>query len=214
MDKPLSKKLINKNGVKVAKELLLSTNPDQRENELRSFFAENGEVVLKPTDDGSSRGLKFIRTDQDLTDALVELRNQTRAYLVETYISGRELTVGVLEKSDGSLIPLPCSEVELDPGRIFDYDAKYLGKGCREITPARITADEARRAQEVALIAHKTFGCKSYSRTDVILQPDSVFFLETNTLPGITKASFYPQQLAAAGIGFEQFLKTVLDLSK
>jgi D-alanine-D-alanine ligase len=120
-------------------------------------------------------------------------------------VSGREITVGVYDGPKGP-IALPASEVVLDRGRRFDYEGKYLGLGTKEITPADLT-DELRQAcEEVALKAHEHVGCRGYSRTDMIVSERGPVFLEINNLPGLTKASFIPQQLKVAGITMADFV--------
>jgi D-alanine-D-alanine ligase len=100
------------------------------------------------------------------------------------------------------------------PGGAFDYAGKYLGRGTEELTPAPITETERSQAQALGLLAHTTVGCRGYSRTDMILTAQGPVFLEVNTLPGLTKASFIPQQLAAAGKDLRQFLDQQLTLAR
>jgi D-alanine-D-alanine ligase len=94
----------------------------------------------------------------------------------------------------------------MDEGRAFDFEGKYLGKGTREVTPADAPVAMLASVQQTVLTAHEALGCRGYTRTDVIVTDKGVHFLETNTLPGMTKASFIPQQLAAAGIDVSEFL--------
>lgn len=164
-------------------------------------------VVLKPVSGGSSRGLFFVnRGDHFRVDPNVP-------YLVEQFIKGRELTVGVLDRGAGPFA-LPVIEIEVDPGRAFDYQGKYLGKGTREICPAKIPDDMARAAQQTALAAHKTLGCDGYTRSDVMAAGDGIYFLETNTLPGLTKASLVPQELKVIGLDFRQFLDEQIAIAR
>ena len=118
-------------------------------------------------------------------------------YMAEPFIAGREITVGVWQKNYHKTIALPCSEVRVLQGGQFDYQGKYLGKGIQELTPAPLTGDESKACQELALKLHFMIGCKGYSRTDMILSDKGPVILEINTLPGLTKASFIPQQLLA-----------------
>src|SRR5258708_22501964 len=127
-------------------------------------------------------------------------------------MEGVELTVGVVE--DGPLRALAGRGVGAAPGRAFDYEGKYLGKGTIEITPAEVTAEVARAAQEAAIAAHDALGCEGYSRTDVIVSPRGPVFLEINTLPGLTRRSFIPQQLAAEGTAIKDFLRDQLALAR
>lgn len=171
-------------------------------------------VVLKPVADGSSMGLRFVASHAELDDALSAIKDEAHPYLAEAFVAGTELTVGVIDDDGDLLRALPCSEVRLPAGGAFGYEAKYLGRGAQEITPAEVAPDLAAAAQEAALRAHGALGCEGYSRTDLILDAQGPVFLETNTLPGLTRASFIPQQLAVAGIPIERFLARQLALAR
>jgi D-alanine-D-alanine ligase len=134
-------------------------------------------------------------------------------YLAEAFVSGTELTVGVVDDEQATRA-LPASEVRLEQGRAFDYEGKYLGKGTKEITPAEVPARVAKAAQRVALEAHKALGCEGYSRTDVICTKGGPIFLEINTLPGLTRMSFIPQQLTAEGTPLKAFLEAQILLAR
>lgn len=169
-------------------------------------------IVVKPLAAGSSRGLFFVGRDDDrgsVADQVIALRIP---YIVEQFITGRELTCGVLDEGDGPF-PLPVVEIEIDQNRNFDYEGKYLGSGTREICPADIPEEMAREAQQTALAAHLALGCEGYSRTDIIAANDGIYFLETNTLPGMTTSSLVPQELAVVGISFGDFLRKQLELA-
>jgi D-alanine-D-alanine ligase len=165
-------------------------------------------VVLKPVAGGSSRGLYFADRDADFTyDAAVP-------YLVEQFIAGRELTVGVADMGDGPFA-LPPIEIEVDAGKSFDYDSKYLDAATREICPAQIPDAMRETARDLALAAHTTLGCDGYSRTDMIAADDEhIYFLELNTLPGLTSSSLVPKELRVAGIGFREFLEKQIELAR
>ena len=109
---------------------------------------------------------------------------------------------------------LPVIEVEVDPGYAFNYAGKYHGTGTREICPANIPDALRDEAQRVAVTAHEALGCHGYSRTDLIAGLDGVYFLELNTLPGLTKSSLVPQQLHTAGIDMRTFLEKQMELAK
>jgi D-alanine-D-alanine ligase len=162
-------------------------------------------IVLKPVAGGSSRGLFFVDLDTGLGPVIDEIRSLNVPYILEQFVSGRELTVGVVDAEHGP-IALPVIEIETDPGFSFDYEGKYLGKGTREICPATIADALRDEAQQMALTAHAALGCEGYSRSDLIAADDGLYFLELNTLPGLTNTSLVPKQLAAAGIGFCDFL--------
>ena len=175
---------------------------------VREMLDEYDRVVLKPVAGGSSRGLFFVNRGEDFhIDTSVP-------YLVEQFIAGRELTVGVVDQGDGPFA-LPVLEVEVDPGRSFDYAGKYLGTGSHEICPANISDSMRESTQDVGLAAHTTLACEGYSRTDVVAADDDhIYFLELNTLPGLTTASLLPQELRAAGIDFRGFLERQVELAR
>jgi len=162
-------------------------------------------VVVKPDREGSSIGLSLARTLSEFREAVVRAREYDREIVVEEYIPGRELTVGVLDDQ-----PLPL--VEIRPSKpFFDFEAKYTrGKSEFEV-PARLPDACYREVQEVGLAAHRVLGCFSYSRTDIILDPRGrPFILEVNTIPGFTATSLLPQAAAAAGIDFPALCRRLL----
>lgn len=174
----------------------------------RQMLTRHEKIVLKPLAGGSSRGLFFVERDGDLPET------PPIPYIVEQFVRGRELTVGVADMGHGPFA-LPVIEIEVDPGRAFDYLGKYLGSGTREVCPAQIPDPMRDQAQAAALAAHLALGCRGYSRTDLIaLADDEVYFLELNTLPGLTTSSLVPQQLRAAGIDFRAFLQRQLELAR
>lgn len=164
-------------------------------------------IVLKPVAGGSSRGLFFVDRDTDLGPIVKSIRSLNVPYILEQFVSGRELTVGVVDSESGP-VALPVIEIETDPGFSFDYEGKYLGKGTREICPAKIPDAVRDEAQQMALTAHTALGCEGYSRSDLIAADDGVYFLELNTLPGLTTSSLVPQQLREAGVSFRDFLES------
>lgn len=213
-EKNLAKEVMGPTSAKMAQEFQLKVeNLESLGSKLNQFFAQHKKIVLKPTSSGSSFGLHIVDSAQKLDTALVEIKkSEFSTYLVESFIKGRELTVGVTQAS-AELIALPASEVVVTEGHSFDYDGKYLGTGSKEITPANLTADEIKAVQQLAVQAHLAFGCFGYSRTDMILTAEGPYFLETNTLPGLSRPSFIPQQLLAADITFKSFIEAQLQLA-
>jgi D-alanine-D-alanine ligase len=213
-DKVKAKIIARRNGLPLAEEMILSAaDRAQWTAKLGNFFEKNGKMVIKPVASGSSFGLHIVADSASLKKAGDEIQKSSYSdYLVETFLQGRELTVGVLERN-GGLEALPPSEVVLNEGFNFDYQGKYLGRGTTEITPASLSADEKSKAQKLAVDAHRALGCRGYSRTDMILTSRGPVFLETNTLPGLSKASFIPQQLQAAGIPMKDFLEEQIKIA-
>jgi D-alanine-D-alanine ligase len=195
-DKVAAKRFVEIAGVVAPKSVALE--------EIETALAEYGKLIAKPTRDGSSYGLIFVNVRQDL----IAVRNAaaTEDYLIEPLIPGVEATCGVLERADGSVVSLP--PVEIVPGEgTFDYTAKYLLKSTQEICPGRFSPEISAAIMDHALKAHRALSCSGYSRTDFIVSDKGPIYLETNTLPGLTKASLYPKALKAQGIDFADFLR-------
>src|SRR5260370_27320957 len=204
-DKGRAKEML-KGQVRMAESRIVS-DPKNLRATVREMLSRSDRVVAKPLAGGSSRGLFFVDKGDDFTTEV------DFPYIVEAFLSGRELTVGVIDR-DGKPFALPVLEVEVDTGRAFDYAGKYLGSGTREICPAKISDRMRDAAQKVAVIAHATLGCEGYSRTDVVATEDETCFLELNTLPGLTTSSLVPKELQAAGIGFREFLESQVELAR
>jgi D-alanine-D-alanine ligase len=181
--------------------------------EMEKALAEYGKLIAKPARDGSSYGLIFVNSTQDL----IAVRNAatTEEYVVEPFITGVEATCGVLERLDGSVTSLPPIEIiPAEGGFGFDYRAKYLAKATQEICPGRFAPNISAQIMDQALRAHQAMSCSGYSRSDFIVSEEGPIFLETNTLPGLTKASLYPKALKAQGIEFADFLQDQIALAQ
>jgi D-alanine-D-alanine ligase len=169
-------------------------------------------VVVKPEHEGSSIGLTIVREEKDLESAFEKAWGFDRRCIIEKYIKGIEITAGVLGNED--LLALPI--IEICPGddyEFFDYEAKYAPGATKEICPARISDEMTERAQHYAKLAHNTLHCRGYSRTDMILSGQDIYILETNTIPGMTATSLFPQAAAKAGIEFPQLLDRLIELA-
>jgi len=173
-------------------------------------LAEYGRLIAKPSRDGSSYGLIFVNAKQDLVAVRAAARSED--YLIEPFIAGVEATCGVLERPDGSVTALPPIEIVPADGG-FDYTAKYLAKTTQEICPGRFAPEISAQLMEQALKVHRALSCRGYSRSDFIVSGNGLIYLETNTLPGLTKASLYPKALKAAGIEFADFLRGQITLA-
>jgi D-alanine-D-alanine ligase len=202
-DKVAAKRFAAIAGVKAPRGVMLE--------DIDAALAKYGKLIAKPARDGSSYGLIFVNAKQDL----VAVRNaaKTEEYVIEPFISGVEGTCGVLEQSDGSVIALPPIEIVPAEGG-FDYTAKYLLKSTQEICPGRFAPEITAQIMDQALKAHKALSCSGYSRTDFIVSENGPVYLETNTLPGLTKASLYPKSLKVQGIAFADFLQGQIDLAQ
>jgi len=205
-DKEIAKQVAGGAGVRIARSVHLSADPRVMRQTLREMLGMYHRVVAKPVAGGSSVGLYHLLSADEIERAASGIEASGEVYLAEEFVAGTELTVGVVDGERGARA-LPPSEVRLEAGRAFDYEGKYLGKGTKEITPAEVAPEVTRAAQQLALDAHRALGCEGYSRTDLIVSAQGPVFLELNTLPGLTRASFIPQQLAVEGTSMQHFLE-------
>jgi len=162
-------------------------------------------LIVKPNGEGSTVGLTLVKAKQDLHEALALAAKFDAAVMIERYVPGRELTVGILEDR-----ALAVGEIIPKTGPIFDYAAKYQAGGAEEIFPADLTPEQTARAQDLALRVHRALKLDVYSRVDFRMDPDGeIWCLEVNTLPGLTAASLLPRSAAAVGIGFPELCERI-----
>lgn len=198
MDKDLSKRLFRSAGVPTADWRMAPVAAQEIAGAL------GWPVVVKPNKQGSTVGLSVVREPDALAAAVALARRFDDEVMVERFIPGRELTVGVLEGS-----ALPVGEI-IAPGEVFDYQAKYQTGGAREVFPADLAPDIAARAQQLAVRAHAALKLGSYSRIDFRMDGEGgIWCLEANSLPGMTAASLLPQAARAAGIGFPELIERI-----
>jgi D-alanine-D-alanine ligase len=168
-------------------------------------------LVVKPVEGGSSVGMSIVKSEESLNSALELAFEHDHTVLLEAYITGIELTGGVIGNHDLEALPL----IEIIPDKnheFFDYEAKYVAGVSQEICPARIDESLTEKAQTYAKMAHSALSCKGYSRTDMMLNGKEIYVLETNTIPGMTATSLLPQAAAAAGLNFSQLLDKLIQL--
>ena len=221
MDKDLSKHLFLAAGVPTAKWLMAGPpSADRREPGTGNRepgdggFAEEVErelglpVVVKPSKQGSTVGLSVVRDIAKLQAAIDEAFKHDDEVMVEQFIPGRELTVGILGDE-----ALPVGEI-IPVHEIYDYECKYTAGMAREIFPADLTAEETRTVQDLARRAFRALKLGGYARIDFRMAPDGVFYcLEANTLPGMTALSLIPQAAVAAGISFPELCERIVQLA-
>ena len=171
-------------------------------------------VVVKPIGWGSSVGVSVVGGYAPVLAAVVRLFDDGAAgVLIEEYIRGKEATVGVVEGLRGeTLYVLPPVEIVPPSGDFFSYAAKYSG-GTREICPGNFSRVAAEELRHLAKVIHTALGLRHYSRSDFIVTPKGVYYLETNTLPGLTSESLLPKSLAAVGMPLSEFLGHLVNLA-
>lgn len=162
-------------------------------------------LIVKPNGQGSTVGLTLVKSADELDPAIELAGGFDAAVMLERYIDGREITVGILEDQ-----PLAVGEIIPKTGPIFDYAAKYQDGGAEEIFPAKITAEQTARAQDLALRVHRALKLETYSRVDFRMDAaGELWCLEVNTLPGLTAASLLPRAAAAVGISFPELCERI-----
>jgi D-alanine-D-alanine ligase len=162
-------------------------------------------VVVKPSEEGSTIGVTRVDKKKALKEAVQRALQFSDHVLVERYIEGRELTVGILDEE-----ALPVVEVRPTSG-FYDYDAKYSSAETEYLVPAPIPKRLARKVQELALLVHRLLGCAGVTRVDLILgKALHPYVLEVNTIPGMTATSLLPKAAQAAGIPFDDLVERIL----
>ena len=167
-------------------------------------------MFVKPTDGGSSFGVTKVKAVEDF-DAAVEVAfSEGQMLIAESAITGRELTCAVYNNGKKN-VALPVIEI-ISENEFFDYEAKYNGHS-REVCPAQIPDSLREQIQEVSVKIYEHLGCAGLVRVDYISSEDGLYFLEVNTIPGMTSASLVPQMVRAAGMSMTDFLTTVIENS-
>lgn len=209
MDKILSKILFDKFNIPTPKWFSFNNNEMSSENVADKIEEEFGyPAIIKPNDQGSTVGLSVCRNKNDVKQALSLARDYSEKILVEEFIPGRELTVGVLGEE-----ALPVLEIK-PKHEIYDYECKYTSGMSEYIVPAEIPENISKQLHETSLLAFRYLECEGYARIDFRLSPENKFYLlEINTLPGMTSLSLVPKMAKAVGISFEQLIDRIITLS-
>jgi D-alanine-D-alanine ligase len=172
-------------------------------------------LVIKPSRQGSTVGVYIVKNAREVDAAMAEAAKYDEKLLVEKFISGRELTIGIL----GDQV-LPILEI-IPKGGFYDFTNKYpflnpqAGGAAEHVCPAKIDPGKTREIQDLALRAYRALGLQVYSRVDVLLPDDgAATVLEVNTIPGMTEASLLPEAAAAAGIDYAGLCLRIIQLSR
>jgi D-alanine-D-alanine ligase len=192
------------------------TRTDYLQTSQRKAFVKKTHYpcVVKPNASGSSVGVSIARTKSDLERALKTAFKEDSTVLVQKYIKGRELTCGILGNSNARKEPMMLPPIEIiSHATFFDYHAKYASKKTQEICPAPVSRRVTKNIQELARKVHVLVGCDGLTRSDFILSGKTLYFLEINTLPGMTEQSLCPKEARAAGISLKDFFSMQIDLA-
>ncbi|KND50843.1 MAG: D-alanine-D-alanine ligase [Parcubacteria bacterium C7867-007] len=218
MHKVLSKERAKQAGLKTPNYYYIeeSTAPHHMEHMLREVVRTWPQpVVVKPTRWGSSVGVTMTTGYAPLHTAVTGLLAQgAGGVLVEEYVKGTEATAGVVEEMRGEkLYALPPVEIIPPSSDFFSYEAKYSGIS-KEVCPGRFDKQVQAELERQARVMHDALGLRHYSRSDFIVTPKGIYYLETNSLPGLTNESLLLSSLSAVGISFSDFLSHIVALAR
>ncbi len=203
MDKDISKRLFQGAGVPTARWVMAPAAQTRIEREF------GWPVVVKPSKQGSTVGLTVVKTAGEFDPAVALARQYDDEVMIEEFVPGRELTVGVLAGR-----ALPVGEI-IPRHEIFDYECKYTPGMSQEIFPADLPAGIAKECGRLSLLAHEALKLGGYSRVDFRLTPsDELFCLEVNTLPGMTATSLLPQAARASGLDFPELCEQICRVAR
>ena len=201
MDKLASKKIFIEKSIPTANFCVLCKGQELKE-EIKY------PTVVKPHFAGSSIGVSIVDKKEDLGPALDKAFALQDLVILEDYIAGREVTVGILEDK-------PLAVVEIIPRRgHYDFDAKYSDSETQFIVPANLSKDIYEKVQRIALAAHRALGCRHFSRVDIRLSTDNIpYVLEVNSIPGLTSHSLLPLSAKACGVDFGELITKMVTLA-
>ena len=198
--------MVEKIGIKTAKSRLIKKGQNVNEKEIKDEIGFP--CFVKPNQSGSSFGISKVYSRKELKPALDKALKEDNEILIESYLSGREVTVGVY-KLNGKIEVLPITEI-ISENDFFDYKAKYEGES-DEITPAKLPIDLEIKVKKDALNLYTKLNLKGITRTEFIFEKNIPYFLETNTIPGMTEKSIIPQQFKAANKNLKKIILAMIN---
>jgi len=199
------KELVNDTGVNLAKGIMLRKGKTYGTKEIVNQLGLP--VFVKPNESGSSYGVTKVKAIEDLQSAIENAFTEDRSVLIEEFIQGRELTCGLVKTTHKEFI-FPVTEI-VPKNEFFDYNAKYLNQS-DELTPAPINPELSERIQNLSSKIYDKLDCRGIVRIDYIYSNDKLFFLEINTVPGMSEASIVPQQVHAMGKDMNEIFDMVI----
>ncbi len=178
---------------------------EEIERDPKEVFSFPLPMVVKPAREGSTIGTSIVRTEREILPALKEAGRYDDEILIEEFMKGKEITVGILGE-----IPLPIIEI-LPKSGFYDFHSKYTKGETEYIIPARIPREKYLYAQEISLRAFRSLGCSGFARVDLMTDEEaSPFIIDVNTMPGMTETSLLPKAASFAGISFEELVERIL----
>ncbi|MEI6434331.1 MAG: D-alanine--D-alanine ligase [Bacteroidota bacterium] len=206
-NKSFCKDVVAKYGVKTAKSMHLIKGTDFSSGEILENLSLP--VFVKPNNGGSSVGMSKVNHSNELEDALSLAFREDNEILVEEFVKGRELTCGII-RAAGKIVAFPVTEI-IPKKEYFDYEAKYKKGMADEVVPAQIPTPVSKECQEISTMLYRKLNCKGVVRFDYIYTGQDFYFLEVNTVPGLTKASIVPNMAKAHGWSFTELISLMID---
>lgn len=201
MDKYLCRQIWADAGLPVVPQRIINT--------INDLTAESFPYILKPRASGSSVGVTIVKSIVDIQPAFDLIKSQNQDVLFEKYIKGKELTVGILNRT-GEIEALPIVHI-IPANEFYDYEAKYIREDTQYIIPAKISEKLTKEIQEIAVNAANALQINTFSRIDFLLdESENPYILEINTIPGMTSHSLLPKAAQAVGISYKELLTIIL----
>ena len=206
-NKQACKLFLKEYGITMANAVLIRKGENYN---LKKIVSEIGlPCFVKPNDSGSSFGVTKVKEVAQMTPAIEAAFKESKEVLIESFMKGREVACGVFNKGNITSV-LPVTEI-ISKNEFFDYEAKYTPGRSDEVTPADLSADVTAEIQKISKFVYELLGCNGIVRVDFIIIGDKPYFLEINSIPGMTKESLVPKQAVAAGMTLEQLYSTVVE---
>ncbi len=206
-NKHACKEYLQNSGVAMAKSVLVKQGEPIDYNSIVNHLQLP--VFVKPNTSGSSFGVSKVKQAEELPVAIENAFCEDHEVIIESFIKGTEVSCGVFKSKSKSYV-LPVTEI-VSPNEFFDYHAKYFSKETQEITPARISEEITQKVQYFTSLVYDRLRCKGIVRVDFIIQDGTPYFLELNSVPGMSRESIIPRQLRTAGIAISDFLSEVIE---
>jgi D-alanine-D-alanine ligase len=206
-DKYLCNRFVNSYGIKTAASMAFLRD---EEIDKEKVVEELGlPLFVKPAQSGSSVGVSKVSRKEDFDKAVQEALKVDKRVMIEEAITGREIACGMIKRG-GEVLVFPLTEI-MSKKDFFDYEAKYTDGLAEEVTPAEIPEDAEQDIKTLSVFLYKQMDCNGFVRFDYILTPDDLYFLEVNTVPGISEASIIPQQAQAFGLSISELFDIAVE---
>ena len=211
MDKSLAKFVFRSAGLPLADDYLIAPGTDTAEAAARARAALGERIVVKPLRQGSAIGVTRLPNGGDPVPAIEQALSFGHGVLVERFVPGREITVGVLDLNDRRPVALPVIEIRTAFGEWYDFTNRYTAGRSEHVMPPDLPEHVLSSLQSIALEAHRSLGLRDLSRADFLVTDlNEIVLLEVNTLPGMTPTSLYPEGAAAIGLPFPELTDALI----